>query len=301
MLQGQVGIVTGAGRGLGRSYAKALAGAGVAVVINDVDGEAATSVVDEIKADGGDAVAHVAPVGEAEVADDLVRLAVTTFGRLDIMLPNAGVLRDGTIVKMTDDAFDAVVATHLRGAFTCARSAFAQFRESGDGGRLILIGSPAGQRASFGQTNYSSVKSGIIGMTRTLAAEGRKHGIAVNAIVPTALTRMLATVPQFAELVASVEAGGAIPDDLRAQGIGTPDDVAPIVVFLAGLDLTVTGQVFGLGGDRLSLWSHPQEIQVSVHRGGWTVESLADEFTGVLAAKLQDFSLESAVAPGAAS
>lgn len=293
--------MTGAGRGLGKSYATALASAGASVVVNDVDGEAAAAVVDEIEAAGGEAVAHVAPVGQADVADDMVRLAVSTYGRLDAMVPNAGVLRDSTIARMTDEAFDSVVATHLRGAFTCARSAFAQFREQGEGGRLILIGSPAGQRASFGQTNYSSVKSGIVGMTRTLAAEGRKHGIAVNAIVPTALTRMLATIPQFTELVASVEAGDAVPDELRAQGIGTPDDVAPIVVFLAGLDTSVTGQVIGMGGDRLSLWSHPQEVQVSVHRGGWTVETLSNEFTRVFSAKLQDFSLEGAVAEGAAS
>lgn len=301
MLQGRVIVVTGAGRGLGKSYAAALASAGASVVVNDVDGEAAGAVVDEIEAGGGQAVAHVAPVGEADVADDLVRLAVSTYGRLDAMVPNAGVLRDSTIARMTDEAFDAVVATHLRGAFTCARSAFARFREQGDGGRLILIGSPAGQRASFGQTNYSSAKSGIVGMTRTLAAEGRRYGIAVNAIVPTALTRMMATIPQFTELVASVEAGGVVPDELRAQGIGTPDDVAPIVVFLAGLDESVTGQVIGMGGDRLSLWSHPQEVQVSVRQGGWTVETLTDEFTGVFSAKLQDFSLEGAVAEAATS
>lgn len=163
-LTGNVAVVTGAGRGLGRAYAEALAANGAAVVVNDVDAQAATQVV---KAIGDRAVAAVGPVGSAEVADQLVDKAVTEFGQLDVMVTNAGILRDRVLWKMTDEDFDAVIDVHLRGTFTCARAAANRMREQGSGGRLILISSPAGQRGNFGQTNYSAAKAGIVAMART--------------------------------------------------------------------------------------------------------------------------------------
>lgn len=289
MLHGKVAVVTGAGRGLGRAYARALAAAGAAVVVNDVDEDAAVAVTREIREAGGQAAAVVAAVGDSESADRLVRAAVDEFGSLDVMVTNAGVLRDKTVTRMTDEDFDAVIRTHLRGTFTCARAAFTQFRSQDGGGRLILVGSPAGQRASFGQANYSSAKAGIVGMTRTLAAEGRKYGIAVNAIIPVALTRMTATIPGLAEVAEAVEAGKPVPDELRASGVGTPDDVAPLVVLLASLGADVTGQVFGAGGDRVSLWSHPREVEVATRPGGWTAEALAAEFPRVFLPRLQEY------------
>src|SRR5690606_2834128 len=171
MLDGRVAVVTGAGRGLGRAYAKALAAAGAAVVVNDIDADVAEETVSEITKNGGKAVVEVDPVGETETAQALVDRAVNEFGRLDVMVTNAGVLRDRTLRNVTDEDFDLVLRTHLRGTFTCGRAAFLRFREQGEGGRLILVGSPAGQRASFGQTAYSAAKAAIVGMARTWAVE----------------------------------------------------------------------------------------------------------------------------------
>lgn len=290
LLQDRVAVVTGSGRGLGLAYARALAAAGAAVVVNDVDGDAAHEAVAAIVGAGGRAVPVVAPVGPAETARQLVDAAMTSFGRLDAMVTNAGVLRDRTIAKMTDDDFDLVIDTHLRGTFTCARAAIEVFRDQGPGGRLILVGSPAGQRASFGQANYSAAKSGIVGMGRTLAAECAKIGATVNTIVPVAVTRMLATIPGMAELVETVEAGGEVPAARRRGGLGTVDDVAALVVYLASPAADeVTGQCIGVGGDRLALYSHPTEVATANREGGWTPEAIADVFPGTFGGQLQPF------------
>jgi NAD(P)-dependent dehydrogenase (short-subunit alcohol dehydrogenase family) len=290
VLTGKVAVVTGSGRGLGRAYAKAIAAAGGAVVVNDVDAEAASSVVAEIEAAGGQAAAVVAPVGPTATADELVGTAVERFGRLDAMVTNAGVLRDRSIGKMSDEDFDVVVETHLRGTFSGARAALARFKEQGEGGRLVLVGSPAGQRASFGQTNYSAVKAGIVGMTRTLAVEAARANVTVNALIPVALTRMVATIPAFAEAVAAVDRGEPVPDDLRERGIGTADDVAPLVVYLlSDAAAGVTGQAIGIGGDRISLWSHPAVAAEASRPGGWTPEAIAEMFPAELAPHLQPY------------
>lgn len=276
-LTGKVAIVTGAGRGLGLAYAIALTAAGAAVVVNDADEAAAHKAADEI---GG--VAAVAAVGTAETADRLVALAVEEFGRLDIMVTNAGILRDRVLWKMTDEDFDAVVATHLRGTFTCARAAVTRMREQGEGGRLILVGSPAGQRGNFGQTNYSAAKAGIAAMARTWSMECAKAGITVNAIIPLAATPMTATIPAFAPYIkAWEERGEAFPDWLRkSEGFGVPADAAGLVAFLASdASAGVTGQCIGIGGDRISLWSHPEEISVAYTDGGWTSQAIAETWS----------------------
>ena len=190
------------------------------MVVNDVDGDAAKSAAESIVAAGGLAVPHVAPVGDADVADGLVGTAVDEFGRLDVMVTNAGILRDRVLWKMTDDDFDDVVRVHLRGTFTCARAAAIRFREQGDGGRLILAGSPAGQRGNFGQTNYAACKAGITAMARTWALELAKSGVTVNCIVPTAATEMTKTIPAFAPYVEALEQRGEPLPDVAAQGRG---------------------------------------------------------------------------------
>ncbi|MGY1858315.1 SDR family NAD(P)-dependent oxidoreductase [Modestobacter sp. SYSU DS0290] len=289
-LNGKVAVVTGAGRGLGQAYARALAAAGAAVVVNDLDGELAEQTAESIRAAGGRAVAEHSAIGSTEAADAIVATAVREFGRLDVMVTNAGVLRDRTLLKMEDADFDVVVETHLRGTFTCARAAARQFKEQGGNGRLILIGSPAGQRASFGQTGYSASKAGIVGLVRTWAAELERSGTTVNAVVPVALTRMVATIPGMAELVEKADKGEPIPADVRASGLGTADDVAPLVVFLASDEAAgVTGQAIGVGGDRIAIWSHPTEVAVESRPGGWSADAIAEAFPTAFEPHLQPF------------
>ncbi|NRQ37388.1 SDR family oxidoreductase [Nonomuraea sp. NN258] len=287
-LSGKVSLVTGAGRGLGRAYALALAAAGSSVVVNDVDAAAAGETAAAIAAAGGRAVAAPGAVGGSEVAERLAGTAVETFGRLDVLVTNAGVLRDRVLWKMTDDDFDTVVDVHLRGTFTCARAAARRMREQGTGGRLILISSPAGQRGNFGQTNYAAAKAGIVAMARTWALELARSGITVNAVVPVAATEMTRTIPAFAPILDEAErTGGPLPGWLREQeGMGTVEDVAGLIVFLASdAAAEVSGQAVGIGGDRLALWSHPAEKAVALAGGGWSAEAIAASWdTGVGAA-----------------
>ncbi|MHB8719384.1 MAG: SDR family NAD(P)-dependent oxidoreductase [Candidatus Dormibacteria bacterium] len=292
-LDGKVAVVTGSGRGIGRAYARALAEAGASVVINDVDGEVAEATVAEITGAGGAAVAEVAAVGSTEAADALVRRAVTAFGGLDVMVTNAGILRDRVLWKMTDEEFDAVIETHLRGTFTCARAAAVTMREQGRGGRIVLVSSWAGQRGNFGQTNYAAAKAGIAAMARTWALELKKSEITVNAIVPNALTRMISSIPGMAELVESAERGEPLPDLIRkGMGMGMPEDVAPLVVFLASdAAKDISGQAIGLGGDKLSLWSHPWEISAAYRDGGWTADQIAEVWASSVGSKLETYGI----------
>src|SRR5438552_15971125 len=266
-LDGKVAVVTGSGRGIGRAYARALAEAGCAVVVNDIDADVAQQTVDDIGAAGGRAAAEVCAVGSTEAADSLVARAVEAFGRLDIMCPNAGILRDRVLWNMSDEEFDAVIETHLRGTFTCARAAVRRLREQDEGGRIVGVSSIAGQRGNFGQTNYSAAKAGIASFARTWAMECAKNRITVNAIVPNAITRMISTIPGMAPLVEAAERGEPLPDMVRKQmGMGTAKDVAPLLVFLCSdAAAEVTGQCIGLGGDKLSLWAHPKEVSVAYH------------------------------------
>ncbi len=283
-LSGKAAVVTGAGRGLGLAYATALSRAGASVIVNDADKDLADHAASAITGSGGTGVAHTAAVGTAGAADELVTAALEAFGRLDILVTNAGILRDRVLWKMTDEDFDAVIGVHLRGTFTCARAAVRHMRENG-GGRLILVGSPAGQRGNFGQTNYAAAKAGIAAMVRTWSMECARAAITVNGIIPVAATAMTVTIPAFAPYVEAWERRGEpFPAWLRSgEGFGTPEDAAGLVVFLASdAAAGVTGQCVGIGGDRLSLWSHPQEIAVALREGGWDPGSIADAWPGTL-------------------
>ncbi|MEV5069998.1 SDR family oxidoreductase [Microbacterium sp. LMI12-1-1.1] len=279
-LDGKVAIVTGSGRGLGLAYAQELARQGAAVVINDVDDATAAEAVASIEAEGGRAVAVVAPVGPTETAKQLVQAAVDTFGRLDILVTNAGVLRDTVLWKMSDDDFDTVINVHLRGTFTCVREAATYMRANEVPGRIICIGSPTGQRGNFGQTNYAAAKAGIVGMVRTWALELKKAGITANAVIPVAATAMTATVPYFAAAVEADAAGKPMPAFFRHDlGFGTSDDVAGLIAYLASdAAAGVTGQAIGIGGDRLQVWSHPEAVATAYHEGGWSYDDLASGF-----------------------
>lgn len=282
-LQGKVAIVTGSGRGLGLAYAQELARRGAAVVVNDVDERVAEEAAAAITSTGGRAVAVTAPVGPTETAERLVAAAVESFGRLDALVANAGVLRDKTLWKMSDDDFDTVIDVHLRGTFTTVREAAAWMKDHGAGGRIVCIGSPTGQRGNFGQTNYAAAKAGIVGMVRTWALELARAGISVNAVVPVAATAMTATMPFFAAAVEADARGEAMPAFYRHDlGFGTAEDVAGLIAFLASDESAgVTGQAIGIGGDRLQLWSHPEPILTRFHEGGWSAEAIASEFASL--------------------
>jgi NAD(P)-dependent dehydrogenase (short-subunit alcohol dehydrogenase family) len=277
-LSGKVAIVTGSGRGLGLAYATELARCGASVVINDVDQEVADAAVLAIAEAGGTAVAEVVPVGTSEAAQALVDRAVNEFGRLDVLVNNAGILRDATLWKMTDDQFDAVITTHLRGTFTCTRAAAIRMRAQGEGGRIICVGSPTGQVGNFGQTNYAAAKAGIVGMVRTWAMELARAEITVNAVIPVAATAMTETVPFVQPYIEALKAGEPLPAFARQEmGFGTPQDAAGLVAFLASdAAAGITGQAVGIGGDRLALWSHPTEVVVEFADGtGWSPDAIA--------------------------
>jgi NAD(P)-dependent dehydrogenase (short-subunit alcohol dehydrogenase family) len=293
-LDERVAVVTGSGRGLGRAYALALARAGASVVVNDLDADAAQATVEAVAAGGGRAVAEVCAVGDTAAADALVGRAVAEFGRLDVMVTNAGVLRDRVLWKMTDEDFDLVVRTHLRGTFTCARAAAIQMRAQDEPGRIVVVGSPAGQRGNFGQTNYAAAKAGVVAFARTWAMELARSGITVNAVVPTAWTDMTASIPLYAPLAERVEAGEPLPRQVRrAHAIGMPEDSAALVVFLASdAAAGVTGQAIGIGGDRLTMWSHPSEVAAAFSEGGWTPESIAESWAATVGAAVQGYGIE---------
>ncbi|MFD3417564.1 SDR family oxidoreductase [Streptomyces decoyicus] len=301
-LHGKVAVVTGSGRGLGLGYAQALAAAGAAIVVNDVDPDAVDAAVATITAAGGKAAGVVAAVGDSAAAEELVDTAVREFGRLDVLVTNAGILRDRVLWKMTDDDFDDVVRVHLRGTFTCARAAAARMREQGTGGRLVLISSPAGQRGNFGQTNYAAAKAGIVAMARTWAMELGRSGITVNAVVPVAATDMTKTIPAFAPVIEEAElTGNPLPDWLRKdEGLGTVEDVAGLITFLASdASEAVTGQAIGIGGDRLALWAHPKEKAVAFADGGWSAAAIAAEWTGGVGAEPETYGIPAPQAPEA--
>ncbi|WEO93625.1 SDR family NAD(P)-dependent oxidoreductase [Streptomyces sp. FXJ1.172] len=301
-LHGKVAVVTGSGRGLGLAYAQALAAAGAAVVVNDVDPGAVDTAVGTITAAGGRAVGAVAAVGDSAAAGQLVETAVREFGRLDVLVTNAGILRDRVLWKMTDDDFDAVVKVHLRGTFTCARAAAVRMREQGTGGRIVLISSPAGQRGNFGQTNYAAAKAGIVAMARTWAMELARAGITVNAVVPVAATEMTRTIPAFAPLIAESERTGApLPDWLRRdEGLGTVEDVAGLITFLASdAAKDITGQAIGIGGDRLALWAHPREKAVAFAAGGWSADAIAGHWHTGVGAEPETYGIPAPQAPEA--
>ncbi|MDP1818483.1 MAG: SDR family oxidoreductase [Acidimicrobiales bacterium] len=239
---GKVAHITGAGNGLGREHALLLAGRGAQVVVNDLGGSVAgdgadsgpaQQVADEIEAAGGVAVASTASVSTRAGGEDIVRTAVDAFGRVDIVINNAGILRDKAFHNLTDDLLDPVLDVHLRGAFYVTQPAWKLMRDQGYG-RVVNTSSAAGIFGNFGQTNYGAAKMGLVGFTRVLAQEGAKYGIKANVIAPGAKTRM------------TEDLMGAMSDKLD------PRLVSPLVAFLAHEDCPVSGQAFSVGGGRVA-------------------------------------------------
>lgn len=283
-LSGKVAIVTGSGRGLGLAYAQELSRLGASLIVNDVDDQVAAAAAQSIREAGGQAAHVTAPVGSTDTARALVEAAVANFGRLDILVCNAGVLRDTVLWKMTDEDFDLVINVHLRGTFTCVREAVLRMRAQGEGGRIIAVGSSTGQRGNFGQGNYAAAKAGIVGMVRTWALELERSRITVNAIIPVAATTMTETVPFFQQYVEDAAAGKPLPRFARrVLGFGTPTDVAGVVGFLASDEAAdITGQAVGVGGDKLAMWNHPREISAAFNDDGWGAEEIGESWESVM-------------------
>lgn len=236
---GRVAVVTGAGGGLGRAHALLLASRGAKVVVNDLGGSAdgsgagtsmADQAVDEIKAGGGEAVANYASVDHWEGGESIVQTAIDSFGKLDICICNAGILRDRTIAKMTDEEYARVIEVHLNGTWYTARAAVPRMRENGYG-RLVFTSSGAGLWGNFGQTNYSAAKLGIVGMMLALKLEVEKYGILVNTISPIAASRLLGTIL-----------------DEQAMETLDPHFVSVMVAYLVSEQNTDTGGIYMAGG-----------------------------------------------------
>lgn len=276
ILEDRVAIVTGAAQGIGRSVALALAHEGASVVANDVS-EQVNQTVDTILSAGGKAVGSVAAVGSAETSDYLVTTAKNNFGKIDILVNVAGILRDRMSWNMTDREWDEVITVHLRGSFENIRAVLPLMRGQ-QYGRIINFSSRSGILGNTGQVNYASAKAGILGMTRTLAKELSRFGITVNAIAPSALTGMTQSVPDATRELRQAQ-GIANPN----YGLGSPDDVAPLIAYLASEEAgDLTGLTIGINGERLTLWSNPQPLRVAFQNGGWTVEALGQKMRTVL-------------------
>jgi NAD(P)-dependent dehydrogenase (short-subunit alcohol dehydrogenase family) len=277
MLEGKVAIVTGAGGGLGRAHALLLAAEGAKVIVNDLGGArdgtgASTSmadgVVDEINASGGEAIAHYGSVTNRDDAQGMVDAAVTAFGKLDILIANAGILRDKSFKNMTDDMWDVVMDVHLRGTYLTTKVAFDRMLEQGTGGRIIMTSSTSGLLGNFGQTNYGAAKAGIAGFMRCLWLEGVKYGITVNVLAPTATSRLTTDI---------------LPEEV--QDSFPPEAVSPPVVWLCTDEAKdISGRQWLVAGNNVSLlsWQVTPIAQASADAAPWAVADIGEK---ILASK----------------
>ncbi len=281
-LEGKVLLVTGAGRGIGRDIALLAAAEGAAVVVNDLGGSAdgegadagpAASVVKEIEAAGGKAVANTDSVAEATGAERMVKTAVDRFGRIDCVVNNAGILRDRIFHRMSHVDWKMVIDVHLNGSFNVSRAAASYFREQ-EGGSYVHFTSTSGLIGNFGQANYAAAKLGIVGLSKSIALDMARFNVRSNCISPFAWSRLIGTIPtETPEEKARVE---------RIKTMGS-EKIAPVAVFLASdLAKEVTGQIFGVRRNEVYLMSQPRPVR-SVHRSeGWTPETLASQMLPAL-------------------
>ena len=285
-LEGKVAVVTGAGRGIGRGIAILLAHHGAKVVVNDLGGSGAGEgsdasvaqlVVNEIKNAGGTAVANHDSVASMGGGASIVGTAIREFGRIDILVNNAGILRDRMIFNMTEEEWDAVINTHLKGTFACTRAAAPLMREQ-QAGRIINMTSTSGLIGNVGQANYAAAKMGIVGITRGTALDMARYKVTANCIAPAAWTRLIGTIP-----------GADDPGNPRLDRIKrmSPDLIAPLVVFLASDDAKeISGQIFGVRGKEIMLFSQPRPVRTIADAEGWTPDKIAARLTSYFGSSL---------------
>ena len=273
-LAGKVVAVTGAGRGIGRAVALAAAADGARVVVNDYGvsiagaeptSEIADAVVKEIEAAGGEAVAVADDISTMSGGQRVVDAALEAYGRIDGVVCVAGILRERMLFNMSEEEWDPVLATHLKGTFTVFRAASAVMRRQGSG---TLIGFTSGNhQGSVSQANYSAAKGGIISLVRSAALGLHKYGVTANAVAPVARTRMSANVP------------------MELKEIGEPEDVAALVVYLLSeraREERITGQVYTIAGPKIAVWAQPRELRSGYAEGSWTPERIADFLPGTV-------------------
>lgn len=275
MVEGKVVVVTGAGGGIGRDIALAMAREGAKVVVNDIgasvsgegnDAGPAQKVVDEIKALGGEAAANTDSVSDVVAAGRIIQTALDTFGRIDVVVNNAGILRDRFFHKMSLDEWDAVIKVHLYGAYYVSRAAANHFKEQGSG-NYIHMTSTSGLIGNFGQANYAAAKLGVAALSKSIALDMQKFNVRSNCIAPFAWSRMIGSIPT------ETDAEKARVERIKQM---TPAKIAPLAVCLASdVSADTNGQIFAVRNNEIFLISQPRPVR-SVHRGeGWTPQSVA--------------------------
>jgi NAD(P)-dependent dehydrogenase (short-subunit alcohol dehydrogenase family) len=292
MLDGRVAVVTGSGRGIGRGIAMALAAAGAKVVVNDLgvslsgEGEEkapADQVVDEILTHGGVAVTNYGSVADWDQAHAMIDQAVDAFGRIDIVVNVAGILRDRMIFNMTEAEWDAVIAVHLKGMFNCTQAASGRFREQ-KYGRVISMSSVSAL-GSAGQPNYGAAKAGILGLTWSTANAMGRYGVTCNAILPSGATRMIDSTPRARE---EFERTGIWPSEAAKGTARDPDNVAPLVVYLASEQAShVNGQAFHSFGYGYTLLAQPTPMRRLEGDHRLTPDEIAANFDQTIGANLR--------------
>ncbi len=275
LLDGKVVIITGAGGGIGRTHALAMAAEGAAIVVNDLGGARdgsgegtamAQQVADEIKAAGGEAVANYDNVATVEGGEGILKTALDAFGKVDVLINNAGILRDKSFAKMTEDLWDPVIAVHLKGTYCVTSPVFKHMKESGNGGVIINTSSTSGLNGNFGQTNYGAAKAGIAGFTRCLALEGARYGVRAFILAPVAQTRLTEDLPGF--------------DQEAAAKKYAPNLVSPLLTYLASdLSKDQNGTTFFCGGGRIAEMKVVTATGITKEDDGglWTPQEIADK------------------------